>query len=231
MRLYAIVENVHRADLKDVDRENAFYRLYSEVYGKGKEPHAEGDRWPGATDMAKDLGVSRMVVQNVLNAYSVRHDLRVSSNTSTSDLESMASLAKDDPKAAKALLRARAEGKIGGRDLEKAGPTVRAHATPAARAQAVQEILHAKKQADDYMEEVHEEVKGYAKAPKIVVRRATSADVRRLKRVASLFKEVRLYATWSYVGGIEDVPTRERAVHILEDIGEYLQKELVRLRR
>ena len=98
--------------------------------------------------MAKDLGVSMMVVQNVLNAYSVRHDLRISSNTSTSDLESMASLAKDDPKAAKALLRARAEGKIGGRDLEKAGPTVRAHATPAARAQAVQEILHAKKQAD-----------------------------------------------------------------------------------
>lgn len=232
MEIYAIAENVHRAQMEDADKEAAYYRLWETQYKNGhREGGDDGDIWTGASQMAKDLGFKTSDgVRGTLEAYAQRRNLKLTSSTlTTSDFAKTASLAKEDPKAAKALLRARAEDRIGARELEKAAPVIRAHKTPEARAQAVDELLKAKDAAEDYQEEVRKEIKSYSDKPKTEIKVVRSGDKIALDHLAKVHADLTYYAQYHFVNSIEDPRMRARAIELMENMAVHLAKEIHRL--
>ena len=221
MRLYGLSENLHRAELTDVEKEKAIHGLWKKVYEpEGKKPQ----------DLAKDLGISLRSAKEILDAYDVRESLNVGEKASTSNLSRVASLAVADRKTARELLKAREREDLSDRDFRRVVPFIRE--TPKEmRGATVSEVMKAHQQAKSYVSSVHEEMEVRKGKPRVEVRKVSSSDERAVARLADIFKDLKFYATMSFVGTIRDAKTREKAIKLVGDMETQLSRELQRIQK
>ena len=100
LRLYSIVENLHKLNLQSQEEETAVYNLWKKHY----EPDARKTR----DDLARDLGKSRKYVSDKISGYERRKELGLHRDEVTShDLNLTKSL---DRESAMKILEAKAEG-------------------------------------------------------------------------------------------------------------------------
>jgi ParB-like chromosome segregation protein Spo0J len=134
LRLYSIVENLHRLDLTSTEREEAIYQLWKKHY----EPDGKS-----MAQMSKEIGKEESYAQNIISGYEARKALNiVDDKVSTYDVRLVRNL---DDTTAKKLLDAKVSGSIDARDLEKYAPIL--HEAPEEKRQEiVEELLESKGQ-------------------------------------------------------------------------------------
>lgn len=243
MKLYAFVENLHRSDLKDREKEDGLYKLWESEYRDGETVRGSGHgRFPGVTQMAHDIGISQQMASDYLDAYMARHELtgsrevpaptrRQLERLSSADMREIAPLVREAPQAAQVVIQARATDVIPARQVRQVVQAAR-QAPAEHRVEAAQEIVRAHQQAQEHVELVRREVEENQGQPtRTVVRRQTSADQTRVERLINVQRDLQMYATSSYVRDIEDKRLKEKAVSILEAMVEMLQAQLRQLRR
>ncbi len=114
MKILALAQNVF-VRLNDTDKEEAIFALYESEF-KAKEGRGE---FPGVLKMEQETGIDQARITHVLQAYRTRQVIMRSAYSkdsvkiaSSRDMETVAPLAKDNPKAAAAIIKARAEDAI-----------------------------------------------------------------------------------------------------------------------
>lgn len=221
MRLYGLAENLHRADLSDVERERSIHGLWKKYYEPDKKSFQ---------DFARDLGISPGYARDILDAHETRDSLKVGSKVSTDSLSRVASIAVEDKKSAKALLKAREEEEITDDDFRKVVPVIKS--TPKEmRSATLDEVVKAHVQAKEYVSAVHKKMEVRKGRPRVEIRRISSADERAVSRLAGVFKDLKFYATMSFVGTIRDEKTREKAIELVGDMETHLSHELQRIQK
>lgn len=221
MRLYGLAENFHRADLTDVEREKAISGLWKKFY----EPENKS-----LQEFARDLGISAGYVRDILDAHHTRDSLGAGSSVSTDSLSRIAAIAEEDKKSAKELLKAKEKEEITDEDFKKVVPVIRS--TPKEmRPATLGEMLKAHVQAKEYVSAVREEMGIRKGKPRIEIRKISSADERAIGRLADVFKDLKFYATMSFVGTIRDAKARQKAIKVVEDMETHLSRELQRIQK
>lgn len=221
MRLYGLAENLHRADLTDVEREKAISGLWETYYEAEKK---------GLEEFARDLGISAGYAKDILDAHETRNSLRVGNRVSTDSLSRVAAIAEEDKKSAKELLKARENEEITDADFRKVVPVIRSMPKEM-RPETLDEVVKAHAQAKKYVSAVTEEMEARKGKPRIEIRRISSADERAVSRLADVFKDLKFYATMSFVGTVRDVKARQKAVKVIEDMETLLSRELQRIQK
>jgi ParB-like chromosome segregation protein Spo0J len=138
LRLYSIVENLHRLDLTSIEREEAIYQLWKKHY----EPDGKS-----MAQMSKELGKAESYVSHNISFFERRNRLDLPSRQiSSRDLDNVSGL---DDATAKDLLSAKSEGKLETRDLQKLAPILR-EAPEEKRQEIVEELLESKGHIEEY---------------------------------------------------------------------------------
>ena len=221
MRLYGLAENFHRADLTDVEREKAISGLWKKFY----EPEQKS-----LQEFARDLGISAGYARDILDAHETRGALNAGSKVSTDSLSRVAGIAEEDKKSAKELLKAREKDEISDDDFRKVVPVIRS--TPKEmRPATLDEMVKAHVQAKEYVSAVHEEMEIRKGKPRVEIRQISSADERAVSRLADVFKDLKFYATMSFVGTVRDAKARQKAIKVIEDMETHLSRELQRIQK
>jgi hypothetical protein len=112
MRRYAVVENLHRLNLKDRELEDALGKIWEGPPYNGEEGKAH--------QLERDLGLPS--VRRYIQAYKSRRKkggTRVP-DLSTADTATLATLADEEPEAAQELAEARASGELDKEEFEEA---------------------------------------------------------------------------------------------------------------
>jgi len=219
LQVYSIVENLHREDLTSEEREKAIHELWTRHF----KPEGKS-----MADMGRELGMAEdpsYVADNV-SAYEQRKALRIprGDNIATHDLRAVRGL---DTKTQKEILDKKADGTITSRDLDRITPVVRM-AKPERQAAVAKEVFKAHANAKDYVKTVEREVEHIAKTgkPRVEIKKITPADERKVMRLASIMSEMKMSATKSFIGTIDHPQMRQKAIKLMYDMEDWLQKQI-----
>lgn len=117
LRLYSIVENLHRQKLASKEEEDAVHWIWIKDF----EPEGKSK-----ADMARELGKRPSYVSDKISGYERRKELGLhrgdDERISTHDLRSVRGL---ESETAKKILEAKADGTLDTRDLDKYAPILR----------------------------------------------------------------------------------------------------------
>jgi len=223
LQLYGLAENWQRVDLTDEEKEKALHDLWEKHYMRPQlRSHARKDaNFPNLHAMSRDLGMPISMLHRYLHAYETRK--QVSSTLASHELASLSTL---DKNTIKTLVKAREREKLSGRELAKALPTIREHKMREAQVAAAKSIIKAKEQAQEHVDSVIKEVHHAAHEMPIVIAKEVSIDERRLKRIIEVADDIKMYLLVEYIFGIKDARMREKALNILHETREYLDKEI-----
>jgi ParB family chromosome partitioning protein len=220
LRLYSIVENLHRQKLGSKEEEEAIYGIWKkdfEPVGKSK------------AEMAREMGKSSSYVSDKIMGYEQRKalDLVHEPRIATRDFQQVHGL---EPDIQKALLQAKSKGTLDAVDLEKFAPILR-RAPEDKREEIVEGLLESKSHIEEYEADVGEVAEDIAKNESDVITKIDkSADQKRLEKFTDLWNEVRWWGP-EKIRLIEDLKLRKKAIDTLDDIGQHLIKLAQRMRK
>jgi ParB family chromosome partitioning protein len=222
LRLYSIIENVHRLGLRPQETEDAYYGLWKKHY----EPDGHSK-----ADMAREMGLPASAVTDKIFGYESRKGFGLNrgydEKISTHDLRAVRGL---EPDIAKKMLVAKAEETIDSRDLDKYAPILK-EAPEDKREEIMEGLLESKSHIEEYEADVGELARDTAEnEPDTVVRIDKSVDQKRLEKFTDLWNEVRWWGP-EKVRLIEDLKLRKKAIDTLDDIGQHLIKLAQRMRK
>ena len=172
LRLYSIVENLHRQKLASKEEEDAIYEIWKRDY----EPNGKSK-----PEMAKELGKSSHYVADKISGYELRKGFKLrpaeNSQVTTHNLVRVKSLDED---LGKRLVQARAEGVIDKTDLNRHVPIL--HEAPEEKREEIMEgVLESKPHIEEYEADVGEVAEDIAKNESDVITKLDkSADQKRL---------------------------------------------------
>jgi ParB family chromosome partitioning protein len=111
LRMYSVIENIHRLDLNEDEKKVAFQKIWETDYG------VKGNPEKGKSQMAEDLGLPSATLNRYLRAVEVEEiaeqkGVSLEGNLSVEELESIGRLIEQKPEAAKELIEARANGEL-----------------------------------------------------------------------------------------------------------------------
>jgi len=221
LRMYSIIENVHRLGLKSTEREEAFYLIWKKDYEKTSS----------MAQMSKELGKDDSYVEYHVSSYERSKELNIDrvddkgkELITTSDVRKVRTL---DDNTAKTLLEAKAEGTLGAGDLEELAPILK-DIPEEKREYTLEEILDAKEKAEDYVESVKEEAE-IRKGDKNAIEIISSDDEKRLKKLTDLQLQFKGYANLAFLSGFESEKLRSRAIHVIRDMNDHLTKTILKI--
>jgi len=221
LRLYSIVENLHKLNLQSHEEEEAVYNLWKKHYEKDKTQ----------ADLARDLGKGRKYVSDKISAFEQRKLLRLPhadiDKLTTHDILRVGGL---DDKTSEKLLEATADGSLAKTDLDRFAPILR-EAPEEKREEIVEGLLESKSHIEEYEADVGEVAEDIAKnEPDVITKIDKTADQKRLEKFTDLWNEVRWWGP-EKVRLIEDFKLRKKAIDTLDDIGQHLIKLAQRMRK
>lgn len=218
LQRYSLVENLHRLDLSSREKEKAVHDLWKSHYEEqGKD----------LADLARDLGLSKSWVKNLVSAHEERQglDIETEEAVTTSDLQLTRGI--EEP-VRKELLRKKATGEIAQRDLEEIAPIVK-EAPPEKQKVIVEETSREIGEARRIVKEEAEAfAKGEMEARDITIK--LDADTKRLNRFLDTSNRIR-YWTVASVEMIANERLRKKAVEYVEETRDHLNGLLEQLER
>lgn len=208
MRLYALVENIHRSDLRDKEKERAIYELWKNEY----EPAGKSRR-----DLDRDLGWSDNYVSKIVSAHEDRGRGPLPSEATTDDIGKTKGL---DSRTRQELLTAKVSGEVGSRETAEIASAAKQTKDPEKQRIIVSEMLREARKAKEYMEAVREDAEDFAKReePRIEIRRGPNEN--RLHKLLEARKFVRGRFTIAYFEMLQG-DYRWKAVDLLRETRDY----------
>jgi ParB family chromosome partitioning protein len=114
----SLIENLHRVDLEDVERENAIHDLLKTKLFKS------------TTDLAKAIGITKDKIEEDLDAWQLRHKERLPETVSTRVIRGTQGL---EPSERRAIIQRVELGEIKAKDVDTAAKVVRKASEPIRR--------------------------------------------------------------------------------------------------
>jgi ParB/RepB/Spo0J family partition protein len=226
MRRLAVVENIHRLQLRDEELEDAVGKIWEEDFGGKKDADT-------LEEMAAALGMDLGKLRKVLRAFWGKQEEPALADRAlhTGERASLESLREESPKAVRDLAQARAKGELKKDELQEIIPVIRG-APADRRDEIVSQVKKAAKTGRLVRQEAKKAAERYAvKGPKDEWQRLLNKDETLLNRVADLLSGVEKIADITFLELFETHDARMRALRVLKTARDRLDSTIGKAER